>query len=129
MKTYKNSTVDSLVKSGLCIACGKQILTEQDKKNGSIRCKICREDLKRGNGDRRQDRKSKDCCPTCGKPKIARSDNDLPVSPYCHDCAFGKPEIDYNTDNMDKWIEWNVPLVKKHRRLFMRLHDPERKKK
>jgi hypothetical protein len=40
--TYKNSTVDKLVKLGRCVACGRK-LTEEDK---GIRCGVCREDEK-----------------------------------------------------------------------------------
>jgi hypothetical protein len=41
--------------------------------------------------------------------------------------ALGVPEKEFDEGDMDDWIEWGVKLVKKHRRLFVRLHDPERR--
>jgi hypothetical protein len=57
---------------------------------------------------------------TCGQPK-------LPVSKYCHECALGVPEKKFDDDDVDSWIEFFDDLVKDHRRLFVRLHDPEKR--
>jgi hypothetical protein len=119
--TYKNSTVDKLVKGRLCVACGGK-LTDEDKAGGFIRCGVCREDLKRHVTELREERRKAGLCLTCGQPK-------LPVSPYCHTCALGVPEKKFDDDDVDSWIEFFDELVKDHRRLFKRLHDPEKANK
>ena len=64
MTTYKNSTVDKLVKLGRCVACGRK-LTEEDK---GIRCGVCREDERRASPGLRDERRNAGLCVTCGQP-------------------------------------------------------------
>ena len=119
MKTYKNVTVDKLANNGCCVACGGK-LTKEDKVGGFIRCGVCREDLKRHVTNLREERRKAGLCLTCGQPK-------LPVSPYCHECGLGGPEKKFDDDDVDSWIEYFDELLVTHPRLFVRLHDPERR--